>query len=129
VGGLSRWEYWGASDPLWQVELMAACVAAITWLSGVWLAYGRRRPDRGLIGAWAVALVAVNAQVVSLGVGAGESPVGSNLPAGWTAYGLMVAAAVALVWQLRRWRPIPGVPSPPIVVEPPPKRKPKRKRR
>jgi hypothetical protein len=122
AGGLSLPEYWGGvREPLWQVVLMAACVAATTWLSGVWLAYGRRRPDRGLVGAWVVALAALNAPVAVLGVCAGVSPVGANLAAGWFAYGLMTVVAAGLVWQLRRWRPIPGVPSPPIVVEPPPK--------
>jgi hypothetical protein len=116
---LSPGEYWGVGEPLWEVWWMAARAAATSWLSGVWLTYGRRRPGRVLVGAWVVVLAALNAAVVFQDAGSGVSPVGSNLPAGWSAYGFMAVVGAGLVWQLRRWRPIPGVPSPPVVIEPP----------
>ncbi|MDR1512935.1 MAG: hypothetical protein LBS56_05565 [Propionibacteriaceae bacterium] len=93
---------------------VAVCVALATWFAGVWLALGRRRPGPGLAGAWLVVLASGHAGNVFLGLSHGTSPMGGDVVPGWCAYGFMSVVSAALVWQLRRWRPIPGVPDPPV---------------
>jgi hypothetical protein len=120
VPTLTAEEYWGDYDPLNRIMKVAAYVAMATWLSGVWLAFGRRRPGPGLAGAWLVVLACAHAGNVFLGLSHGVGPVGDAVGRGRWAYGFISVVSAALVWQLRRWRPIPGVPDPPVTPSAPP---------
>ncbi|MDR1512936.1 MAG: hypothetical protein LBS56_05570 [Propionibacteriaceae bacterium] len=46
--------------------------------------------------------------------GARAADVVGVIMAGGDAYGFTLVVSAGLVWQIRRWRPIPGAPDPPV---------------